>query len=300
MSKARRRRGDRKDGILVRDMDAMHAFMPFLLPDRADNEAVMNETVDLTAINAYLAAKNAGDPEFRYTFFHVICAAMAKVIVLRPKMNRFYAGHRLYDRRDIVFSFVVKKKFTDDSQEALAMIRIDRDGGAPPIEQIYEGVRKIVYDVRKREKTDGTTEKIGILNKLPRPVLCTVIRALRWLDYHGWYPDALMKDDPYFSSVFISNLGSIRMNATYHHLTNWGTNSIFVVADEKKRMPYFSADGTYEMKETLGLGMTIDERIADGLYFANSIRLLRRLFREPSLLDLPIRTPVDETAEVTA
>ena len=36
----KRRRGDRKDAYLLRDLDAMHKFIPYLLPNRCDNEAV--------------------------------------------------------------------------------------------------------------------------------------------------------------------------------------------------------------------------------------------------------------------
>ena len=46
--------GDRKDGYLIRDLDAMHYVMPHIYPNRCDNEAYISQRVDLTAINAYL------------------------------------------------------------------------------------------------------------------------------------------------------------------------------------------------------------------------------------------------------
>ena len=282
----------RKDGILVPETDPMHLITPHMVPNRCDNEAVLTELFDMTAVEAYLAKKNADGPEFKYTFFHVICAAIAKVLVLRPRMNRFYAGRRLYDRNDILFAFVVKKKFEDNGAEALAIIKVDKDGEVSPVEQIHGKVKDIVYSVRKENKTEGTTEKMGILTKLPRGLLRFVMSFLNWLDYHGRYPAALMKDDPYFASVFVSNLGSIKMHANYHHLVNWGTNSIFVVIGEKKLTPFV------QMRDALELGLTIDERIADGVYFAKSIHLLRRLLSQPELLDEPIQTPVDYESEL--
>ena len=66
----KRRRGDRKDGYLVAESDPVHALMPYLLPNRADNEAVLNETIDMTQVVAYIQQKNADNPEFKYTFFH--------------------------------------------------------------------------------------------------------------------------------------------------------------------------------------------------------------------------------------
>ena len=288
----------RRDGTLVPETDPMHLITPHMVPNRCDNEAVLTELFDMTAVEAYLAKKNADGPEFKYTFFHVICAAIAKVLVLRPRMNRFYAGRRLYDRNDILFAFVVKKKFEDNGAEALAIIKVDKDGEISPVEQIHDKVKDIVYSVRKENKTEGTTEKMGILTKLPRGLLHFVMSFLNWLDYHGKYPAALMKDDPYFASVFVSNLGSIKMHANYHHLVNWGTNSIFVVIGEKKLTPFFQPDGSVQMRDALELGLTIDERIADGVYFAKSIHLLRRLLSQPELLDEPIQTPVDYESEL--
>lgn len=288
----------RRDGTLVPETDPMHLITPHMVPDRCDNEAVLTELFDMTAVEAYLAKKNADGPEFKYTFFHVICAAIAKVLVLRPRMNRFYAGRRLYDRNDILFAFVVKKKFEDNGAEALAIIKVDKDGEISPVEQLHGKVKDIVYSVRKENKTEGTTEKMGILTKLPRGLLRFVMSFLNWLDYHGKYPAALMKDDPYFASVFASNLGSIKMHANYHHLVNWGTNSIFVVIGEKKLTPFFQPDGSVQMRDALELGLTIDERIADGVYFAKSIHLLRRLLSQPELLDEPIQTPVDYESEL--
>ena len=112
MATPKKRWGDRFDATLVRDIDPLHWFMPYLYPNRADNEAVLNEVVDMTAVIDYIAKKNEGDPEFKYTFFHFIVAAVAKLIVLRPKLNRFYSGHRLYDRKEMIFSFIVKIKDT--------------------------------------------------------------------------------------------------------------------------------------------------------------------------------------------
>ena len=57
MEKQKRRFGDRKDGMLLRDLDSMHFITPLIYPNRCDNEAYIAETVDLTNINAFLAEK---------------------------------------------------------------------------------------------------------------------------------------------------------------------------------------------------------------------------------------------------
>jgi pyruvate/2-oxoglutarate dehydrogenase complex dihydrolipoamide acyltransferase (E2) component len=154
MSKQKRRLGDRKDGYLVRDADTMHKFMPYIMPNRADSEAMVTEVIDMSAVVDYVKSKNYDGIEFKYTFFHVICAAVAKTIALRPKLNRFYAGKRLYQRNNISISFTVKKQFTDHSEEGLAIVRPDCDSEDSPVEQIYQTVKKICTKLRKEKKND--------------------------------------------------------------------------------------------------------------------------------------------------
>ena len=83
------------------------------------------------------------------------------------------------------------------------------------------------------------------------------------------------------------------MNADYHHLFDWGTISFFVVISEKKLRPFWHEDGTYDLRNTIKLGLTIDERIADGYYYAKTVRLLKHLLHHPELLDTPASQEVE-------
>ena len=120
MEKKKRRWGDRKDGVLLRDLDGMHFITPLIYPNRCDNEAYIRETIDLTNMNAFLKKKNESETEFPYTMFHIIVAGLVKTITLRPKMNRFIANKNFYQRNEVSMSFVVKKQFADEAAEALA------------------------------------------------------------------------------------------------------------------------------------------------------------------------------------
>jgi len=66
-----------------------------------------------------------------------------------------------------------------------------------------------------------------------------------------------------------------------------------MVISEKKLRPFWNEDGTYELRNTIKLGLTVDERIADGYYFAQTIKIMRYLFAHPELMDLPAATPVE-------
>ena len=289
MSKKREHRGDRPDGVLLRDLDSLHFITGIIYPNRCDNEAYISERIDLTNINAYLEKKNAGDPEYKYNLFQLIVTALVKAITLRPKMNRFIVNSNFYQRKEVSASFVVKKRFADSGGEALAFLHTKE---TDTLDTVHEYIRRQVTECRS-EKVDSSTGAMDILNKLPRWLSKAAVRFIMWLDRHGRVPKDMIATDPYYSSVVISNLGSIKMKSGYHHLTNWGTCSIICLIGEIKKRPFFSEDGTYEMRPSVDLGLTIDERIADGYYYSKTMRLIRKLLENPELLELPLNEEVE-------
>ncbi len=285
----KRRWGDRKDGALLRDLDSMHFIVPLIYPNRCDNEAYISEKIDLTAINAYLAKKNEGEPVYPYTLFHLIVTALVRTLTLRPKMNRFIANKNIYQRNEVSAAFVVKKQFADDGAEALAFLHTV---GEDTLDSLHEKIYKQVSSCRS-DKADQSTDSMDIMNKMPRFLAKFLVSIIRVLDRHGWCPEFLIATDPYYSSVILSNLGSIKLKSGYHHLTNWGTTSVFCIVGEKKMSPFFADDGAVTMRETVELGLTIDERIADGYYYSKTIKLLKKLLENPELLDQPLADPVE-------
>ena len=288
METYKRRRGDRRDGRLLRELDSLHFITGIIYPNRCDNEAYISVKVDLTAMNAYLARKNAEETDFPYTMFHIVVAALEKTITLRPKLNRFIVNSNFYQRNEVSAAFVVKKQFSDKGAEALAFLH-GKDEHT--IEDVHAYIRQQVTECRS-EKVDSSTENMDILNKLPRWLGKAAVKFIMWLDKHGWVPKDMVATDPYYSSVTLSNLGSIKLKCGYHHLTNWGTCSLFCIIGEKKKSPFFNEDGSVSMRETLELGLTIDERVADGYYYSKSVRLLEYLLTHPEELEKPMSEEV--------
>ena len=280
---------DRKDGKRLDQIHAMHMIMPLMYPNRCDNEAFISEQIDLTNINAYLQKKNADNPAYKYNLFQVMITAMLKTITLRPKMNRFIANQTMYQRNEVSAAFTVKKIFSDNGAEALAIIR---SKGSDTIDTIHDEIYRQVSLCRSDKKDDGM-KSVDLVAKTPRFLLRLVGALLRFLDRRGKIPYAIIKGDPYYSSVVLSNLGSIRLNAGYHHLTNWGTTSVFCTIGEIKKQPVLGEDGSVSVRECVNLGLTIDERLADGYYYSRTIRLLKKLLENPELLELPLEDEVE-------
>lgn len=281
--------GDRRDGTLIRNVDSMHVIMPLIYPNRCDNEAYIAERIDLTGIDRYLAEKNAGDPEYAYNLFQIMVTALLKTITLRPQMNRFIANKNLYQRNEVSAAFTIKKVFDDHGEEALAFLHAKESDTIDTIHQ--ELYRQITAG--RSEKKDASSESMDMLRKLPRPILKAALAFCRFLDRHGWMFQSMIETDPYYSSVVLSNLGSIKLHAGYHHLTNWGTTSVFCIIGEKKKRPFYDDEGNVEMRDSVDIGLTVDERIADGYYYSKTIRLLKKLLENPELLERPLSEEVE-------
>ena len=267
----------------------MHAIMPLMYPNRCDNEAYISERIDLSRVNAYLEKKNSEHPEYEYNLFQVMVTAVLKTITLRPKMNRFIANQTMYQRNEVTAAFTVKKIFSDNGAEALAQIR---SKGSDNIDSIHDYIYQQVSFCRSEEK-DPSTASMDVVQKLPVFLLKLVGAGARFLDRHGWMPQGVIATDPFYCSAVLANLGSIGLHAGYHHLTNWGTCSVFCVVGEIKKRPFYDEEGNIEMRESVDLGLTIDERIADGFYYSRTVKLLRTLLENPELLEKPLSEEVE-------
>lgn len=277
--------GDRKDGRWVK-APGLQTVMAYLMPKRTDCEVYLNDTIDATAAVKYLEEKNAQHPDYKTTIFHCAIMALARMVHERPLMNRFIQGYRMYERDEISLSFVVKRKFEDGAEESL-MVLVPEE-----TDTIDTVSRKIVGNVRETRKSEHSTGGVDALldafAKLPRPILIVAIRIIRWLDFWGVNPDFLTEGDPNYTTILCSNLGSIKCPAVYHHLNNYGTNSIMVTIGTLREEPILQPDGSVEKRWLIDIGATLDERIADGFYFARSLKLIRHIFENPGLLDVPL------------
>ena len=292
--KKRKQKGEKYDAYLVKDIEPIQEFMLNLLGTRTDNEAVCKFDIEMSALDAYIQKRNNENPEFRYTFFHVFCAALSRTIAERPRMNYFIRNLKFYERKVISITAIAKKQKKDGAEEGMIIMKYDKNSDVSPIEQMHESICKQVYHIRKdSESHDDTTNIMRTIVNLPKPIRKLVFSLiLRW-DRTGNLPKDMAEASPYSHTCFVSNLGSIKMDAEYHHLSNFGSNSFFAIIGKKQKKPVFHDDGTFEMKEFLPISFTIDERIGDGVYFANTIRIFKAYMMRPELLDLPANQAID-------
>lgn len=267
----------RRDAVECKDVASLNQMFPYVMKNRADAEVCMKQTYDITDLLKYCENKKAQGLEYKP--FHAVIYAVAKTLYLRPKMNRFISGKKYWQRNDIIMAFVAKQKFEDNAKETMVFLKIKPEMTGDDVSHV------VIGDVKKAKAgSDGNLgSTMDFVASLPRFVKEIFFNILYILEYFGKMPKALTDGDTNYSSVLLSNLGSIGVDSCYHHLSNYGTNSIMITVGKY----YKKGDRTL-----LPMTITIDERMADGFYYAKSLRIARFLLENPKYLDERIDEPI--------
>ncbi len=289
MSERRKRWGDRRDAYWIRDVDGLHAIMPHLMEKRTDAEVFVNYEFDVTELMDFIAERNATESGDRTKFFHCIIMGVARLIQLRPDLNIYVSGRRMYMRHKTTMAFVARRDFEDGSRESLVIAEVEDDWTLRKVtDEITGSVRKV-----RESDSYGVDKTLDSFSRIPRPLLMLLARIVKILDFYGRAPRSVTEGDPNFCTVLLSNLGSIGCPSIYHHLNNYGTNSIVVTLGKVHRKDVLLEDGTRGTRMVVDAGITLDERIADGVYFARSLDVLQRILDKPELLNIPMGEKIE-------
>lgn len=282
--------GDRFDAKYLKDIDSMHFIMPFMYPDRCDNQAFFSFQIDLSNLNEYIKEKNKDNPDYKYNMYQCIVTAVLKTVTLRSKLSMFIHDRKMYKRNEVSAAFTVKQEFADNGGEVLCFIHSKPEW---TIDDVHNEMRRQLLKLKSKGYRDESSGFMDKFNKIPKFISRPALRFVCWLEKHSWIPKALIETDPYHSSVVLANLGSIGLPEGYHHLTNWGTTSMFLVVGKSGRMPFFENDKV-EFRDGVKFGFTVDERIADGYYFSKSIKMMQLFLQQPELLDRPLNEKLSD------
>ena len=287
---------DRPDGTRVRQAHALNAVMPYMMRGRNQSAVYYGKDVDVENALRHIRAKNSSlkaqngtaDPE-RYSIFSLALAAFVRTVAIRPELNRFIHGRALYQRSHIVASFIVKQKMTEEAPEGSAKVFFEPGDN---LDEVTRKVNRAIAHVRELGE-GGDGEKIA---KVAHGIMggkALLIGAYRILDRVNLAPWALIRTDPLYSTAYFANLGSIGLDAPFHHLYEWGNASFFVVMGKlTQRDGHHGSFGT--KRHFMEFKATVDERITDGLYFARSASVFYRLMARPELLE----TSLDEARDI--
>lgn len=279
----------RRDAKRIKDINGMFQIMLDLKPNRCDSDVFINQKMDVTKLVEYVDKKKKEGKDI--TYFHTFLTAIGKTIYNRPKLNRFIANRHVFEHNNITISFVAKISFDDRSEEIMVMVPIEEKDN---IDTISKKVKDKVDSIRQKRATkEGANNAIDVIGKLPNIVRVPLMGLFKWMDKNDLLPQSLIKDNLYYSSIIVSNLGAIKCGAIYHNLTNFGTCSSLATMGEIRKEEIINDKGKKEIRSICEFGINLDERIADGYYFAKSVQLLQYIFDNPELLEEDVSNKIN-------
>ena len=274
----------RKDAIKVKDIDGLHNILIDLKPKRCDSDVYINQKIDMTNLVKYIEKKKKENKDLKITYFYAMARAFAKLFYNNRLLNRFICDRTTYERNDVIIAFVAKIAFDDKSEEVMINIKVDKD------DNIYDISRKISQKVNKirnnkEVKKENTNNIVDIVGKLPKIIRVPLVGIFKFLDKKGMLPQSFTKDNLYYSSIILSNLGNLKIGSIYHNLTNFGTSSFLATIGLIHKETIVDEKGKEKIVDICDFGINCDERIADGYYFAKSIKLFEYIIKNPELLE---------------
>jgi len=273
----------------VKDYNGMNQLAIDIKPPRSVSDVFINQKMDVTNLMKYLEKKKKKGEHV--TFFHAVTMGVGKLFYNRPYLNRFVQNRHLFEHKYVDISFVAKVAFDDKSEELMLVVRIDKD---ETVNSLSKKIQDKVDYIRKNKNIEkkGANNIIDVLGHQPNIIRVPVIGLLKWMDKKGILPRSIAKDNLYYSSIILSNLGAIHSGAIFHNITDFGNASSLATIGEVRDEEVI-INGKKEIRKLCEFGVNLDERIADGYYFVKSLHMLQYIFDNPELLEEPASEKVE-------
>jgi hypothetical protein len=255
--------GKRSDGKKVRGLDGITRLMPLFVPTRAEAVNYCMLDINIGPVDAYIEKKKAEG--ITYTYMDITIAILVRLFKMYPKLNRFIIGGQIWQRNDIELSMIIKKSFRPDAEET------SLDTIFTGYETLEEVKKMIDKDINAALQTQNDTDdRRDGLAKLPLWLLKLAVWGIKFGDRHGMLPNSFLKGSPFHASFFVANLKSISLQAINHHLFEFGNCGFFLTMGKECYVPKVNPEtGNVESTKIIQLGISMDERFVDGIYFSH-------------------------------
>ncbi len=274
--------GFRPDGKKVKDIDPIQRIIPHIMPTRNDAQNMTEYDCPCEPLDSFIIEQS--DKGLEYTYMHLIIAAMVRVYARFPRLNRFVINGRIFQHNEIQVSFVVKKNLSPDAPDALVKLNFT---GLETLQEVKQKIDEAIEANNNIEANNGTDKLAGLITMTPNFLIKLTVGLIKLLDKHGMLPKAILNVSPFHTSLFITNLKSIKGPSIFHHLYNFGTTGIFMAMGKESEVPVVNADGKIVVGKRMPVQIVTDERFCDGFYFVSAMKFWERLLKHPAQMMMP-------------
>lgn len=271
--------GFRADGKKLKGLDPIQKIMPHIMSARHDSQNLCRYDTRCEAFDKFIKEQRELGHHFNY--MHLVIAGAVRTIALYPRLNRFVMNGRIYHRKGGIYvSFVVKKSLSANAADSQVKLCFT---GKETIYEIKDMIDEAIKANSKVSANNGTDKLARFLTFIPNCIIKFAVGTLKFLDKHGMLPNAILKLSPFHTTLFITNLKSIKGESIYHHLYDFGTTGLFISMGKEKMVPVVD-DGQIVPGKVMTLDVVTDERFCDGFYFVTALKSLKKFYGNPEIL----------------
>lgn len=271
--------GFRSDGRKLKTIGPFFRVIPHVMKKRSDSHVYYSQDIPLSPLDEYISKKEKEG--IKISYMNIIYAALVRLLAEKPALNRFVMNGRTYSRNKIYISLAIKKEMTDEREETTIKIPFTGSENIFEVKERLDGTIAKNKDIAAQNSTDKLARFLWLV---PNWLIKFIVNTLIFLDKHGMMPKAIINASPFHTSAFLTNVGSLGIDAIYHHIYDFGTTGVFLAMGKKKKSYIFEDDAILEEK-TISLAWVADERICDGFYYATALKSFNRYMKKPELLE---------------
>ena len=271
--------GKRADGKVIKTNDPLFMIIPHIMKRRSDSQVFYTEEIPIAPLDEYIAKKEAEG--IKMSYMYIIYAAMVRIISQKPSLNRFVVNGKIYARNSIAVSLAIKKGLSEEAEETNLKLHFS---GSENIFEVKDRLEREILDNKDVEAKNNTDNFVRALLHIPNWLIKLVVNFLMFLDRHELLPKAVIDLSPFHTSAYLTNVGSLGIDAIYHHLYDFGTTGMFLAMGKKRKSYIYEEDSIKEAK-ALSIRWVLDERICDGYYYASAVKLFNKYMKKPELLE---------------
>ena len=268
----------RADGKRLRHTDPMYRVAAHIMDKRVDSMNMTTIDIPYEPIQEYINKKRKEG--IRISHMALVIAAYIRTMAEFPELNRFVVNKKIYTRNEVAVGMVVLKSL-EDHNGTMSKMYFDK---ANTVFEVNDIINKYVEENRDVPEKNSTEKLIKILLSIPG-LLTVGVKVFKLMDRYGLLPKAIINTSPFHMSMGITNLASIRTNHIYHHCYEFGTTSVFMAMGNLREVAKRKGDEIIFVR-SLPIGVTMDERICSGSYFASAFRALKKYLANPELLEV--------------
>ncbi|SHE70530.1 2-oxoacid dehydrogenases acyltransferase (catalytic domain) [Mariniphaga anaerophila] len=243
-----------------------------------DSKIYGSVEVDVTELENFVAKKRKAG--IKTTLTHLMTLIVGRAFSEEvPELNAYIRRGKVVGRKSVDAMVSVLLKGGE-----MGSVRIP-DADRLTVAELTESITKKINESRSGKENSAMQSK-HMLSSVPWPFRSWLFNIYKvvTIDWGISFPWVNLSSDS-FGSYVISNIGTLGLDSGFGALLPSSNVSIVLIMGKVYKKPVVVNDEIV-IRKILNLSATIDHRVVDGSHGGKLFRYIRKLARQPELLDI--------------